>query len=136
VYFPNVPSSLAEKIPDVDVVRLYIGLCGGRGEAHVLVAREMEHAGGTLARRPRVGELRAVARGAVPALAARAPVLARAFGAGRRLRLAAGEDRTCDGIFTLMIFQPDMTRKKGYYRFSRPQIRCHLPNSFSWQGII
>ncbi len=62
------------------------------------MAREVEHAGGTLARRPRVAQLRAVARSAVPALAARAPVLARAFGAGRRLRLAAGEDRTWDGI--------------------------------------
>ena len=62
------------------------------------MARQVEHAGGTLARRSRVGELRAVARGAVPALAARAPVLARALRAGRRLRLAAGEDRTWDGM--------------------------------------
>ena len=62
------------------------------------MAREVEHAGGTLARRPRVGELRAVARSAVPAFAARATVLTRALRAGRRLRLAAGEDRTWDGI--------------------------------------
>ncbi len=62
------------------------------------MAREVEHAGGTLARRPRVAELRAVARGAVPALAARTPVLTRALQARRRLRLAAGEDRTWDGI--------------------------------------
>jgi hypothetical protein len=75
----HVPSSPDVKIPDVDVVRLYVCLWCGWGEAHVLVAGEVEHAGGTLARRPRVGELRAVARSAVPALAARAPVLARAL---------------------------------------------------------
>ena len=56
--------------------------------------RQVQGGGRTVARRSRVPGLRAVARGTVPALSARAPVQACALGARRSLRLAAGEDRT------------------------------------------
>ena len=81
-------------LPKVDVVRLNVGLRGGRGHPHVLVAGEVEHGGRPVARRAHVACQRAVARGPVPALAARAAVLAGGFRARRCLGLTAGEDRT------------------------------------------